>query len=158
MSAEDFDECYGSQLLIHYFLELPMGWSLASEDHEDNGLTQTCYIRSDHEVAHFGHPFSLDLYFDINRLDKTEALPKWPQLFFEVISLDYWSRCRTEGYGFLQIPIHVGSYDDLMVETWRPILPTSEMRRYFIGTSPMFSLYNSCLFTFCKIDSFLFTS
>ena len=48
-------------MFIHYFLELPMGWSLASDESGENqGLTQTCYIRSDKEVAHFGHPFCLD--------------------------------------------------------------------------------------------------
>ena len=125
-------------MFVHYFLELPMGWSLASDvSGEDQGLTQTCYIRSDKEVAHFGHPFCLDLYYDINRLDKNEnKMPKWPQLFFEVISLDQWSRCRTEGYGNINIPIHAGCYDNLIVETWRPILSTTEMRRYFIGGTP----------------------
>ena len=84
--------------------------TLASDDTGENqGLTQTCYIRSDKEVAHFGHPFCLDLYYDTNRLDKNEdKMPKWPQLFFEVISLDQWSRCRTEGYGNISIPIHAG--------------------------------------------------
>ena len=80
-------------------------------------MFQTCYIRSDKEVAHFGHPFSLDLLYDINRLDETEKLPKWPQLFFEVISVDYWTRTRTEGYGYLNILMYEGSYHDLKVET-----------------------------------------
>ena len=31
---------------------------------------------------------------------------------------------------------NAGCYDDMIVETWRPILPTSEMRRYFIGGTP----------------------
>ena len=138
ISAEDFDHTYGSSMFIHYFLELPMGWSLAEDESGENqGLTQTCYIRSDKEVAHFCHPFCLDLYYDTNRLDKNEEkMPKWPQIFFEVISLDQWSRCRTEGYGNISIPIHAGSYDNLIVETWRPILPTTEMRRYFVGGTP----------------------
>lgn len=139
ISAEDFDHTFGSSLFVHYFLELPIGWSLADESGEDQGLTQTCYIRTDKEVAHFGHPLDLDLYYDINRLDAkndNDKMPKWPQLYFEVISLDFWSRCRTEGYGYLSIPVHAGSYDNLMVETWRPILFNSEMRRYFIGGTP----------------------
>ena len=32
------------------------------------------------------------------------AMPKWPQIFFEVISIDSWTRCRTEGYGFTAFP------------------------------------------------------
>ena len=101
---------YTYKFQLKTILELPMGWSLASDETGENqGLTQTCYIRSDKEVAHFGHPFCLDLYYDTNRLDKNEdKMPKWPQLFFEVISLDQWSRCRTEGYGNISIPIHAG--------------------------------------------------
>ena len=118
ISAEDYNETYGSSLFIHYFLELPMGWSIAPtselNDHQDeqpHGITQTCYINSQNEIAHFGHPFCLDLLYDINRLDKNEdKLPKWPQILFEVISLDHWSRCRTEGYGFINIPVHAGKY------------------------------------------------
>ena len=69
LSAQYFDQIYGSRIFIHYFLELPKGWSLAQQDsNEDQGLTQTCYLRTDNDVAHFGHPFTLDLYFDINRL------------------------------------------------------------------------------------------
>ncbi len=138
VSAQDFHQTHGSSLFVHYFLELPIGWSLADQDSgEDHGLTQTCYIRGDNEVAHFGHPFCLDLYFDTSRLDKnSDKLPKWPQVYFEVVSLDYWSRSRTEGYGYISIPIHAGSYHDLIVETWRPLLPTTEMRRYFIGGTP----------------------
>ena len=96
-------------MFIHYFLELPMGWSLASDEFGENqGLTQTCYIRSDKEVAHFGHPFCLDLHYDINRLDKNDdRMPKWPQLFFEVVSLDQWSRCRTEGYGNIRWDLQI---------------------------------------------------
>jgi Meckel syndrome type 1 protein len=100
------------------------------------------YILQGTDVAHFGHPFSLDLYYDINRLDSTtvirDNLPKWPQIFFEVVSLDEWSRCRTEGYGYISIPVNAGSYDNVNVETWRPVLPgpITEMKRYFVGGTP----------------------
>jgi hypothetical protein len=149
------------------------------------------------DVAHFSHPFALDLYFDINRLDKVFLnssfmatlqkscyiceqktmlylilairenavvikakgaynnfykcykhfilkwihfqhgksnsnfhLPKWPQIFVEVISLDSWMRCRTEGYGFSPLPLNTGLYNNINVCTWMPILdgPTTEMR------------------------------
>ena len=29
---------------------------------------------------------------------------KWPVIFIEVFSIDSWTRYRTEGYGFIQIP------------------------------------------------------
>ena len=59
-----------------------------------------------------------------------EALPKWPQLFFEVSSVDSWTRCRTEGYGFTSVPYNAGCYD-LNLDTWRPVRPgfKGEMRR-----------------------------
>ena len=53
-----------------------------------------------------------------------------------MISLDHWSRVRTEGYGHISIPVHAGSYQELKVDTWRPILRNSEMKRYFIGGTP----------------------
>ena len=51
---------------------------------------------------------------------------------------DSWSRIRTEGYGFLTIPLEAGSYDNLNVETWRPLTPShiNEMKRYFVGGTP----------------------
>lgn len=51
---------------------------------------------------------------------------------------DSWSRIRTEGYGFLTIPLEAGSYHDLIVETWRPLTPNhiNEMKRYFVGGTP----------------------
>ena len=59
-----------------------------SSDHVQQGATlagsipQVHFLKSDKEVAHFGHPFCLDLYYDTNRLDKNEdKMPKWPQLF-----------------------------------------------------------------------------
>ena len=50
------------------------------------------------DVAHFSHTFDLDFFFDLNRFDiHKDSLPKWPQIFFEVISIDSWTRCRAEG-------------------------------------------------------------
>ncbi len=90
MSAEDFDT-YGNKLFVHYFVELPIGWSLASDEAEITGMTSTCRIATiaGREVANFGHPISLDLYYDINRLDSSskDTLPSWPQIFFEVASI-----------------------------------------------------------------------
>ncbi len=34
----------------------------------------------------------------------TETLPKWPMLYFEVLSIDSWERYRTEGYGYMTLP------------------------------------------------------
>ena len=37
-------------------------------------------------------------------MKEDSAMPKWPQIFFEVTSIDSWTRCRTEGYGFTAFP------------------------------------------------------
>lgn len=38
----------------------------------------------------------------------TEALPKWPVLYCEVLSLDFWQRYRVEGYGAVVLPATPG--------------------------------------------------
>ena len=42
------------------------------------GMTQQSYLAAidGHDVAHFSHPFSLDLFFDINRLDQVQGKQK----------------------------------------------------------------------------------
>ena len=59
-------------------------------------------------------------------------------MFFEVVSVDGWSRCRTEGYGFISLPMKAQTYENILVDTWRPVKngPETEMRRYFIGGTP----------------------
>ena len=59
-------------------------------------------------------------------------------MFFEVVSVDSWSRCRTEGYGFISLPMKAQNYENILVDTWRPIKhgTQTEMRRYFIGGTP----------------------
>ena len=73
--------------------------------------------------------------FQHSKSQSSFQLPKWPQIFLEVISLDSWSRCRTEGYGFSPLPLSAGCYDHINVCTWRPILdgPVTEMRYLIEG-------------------------
>ncbi|TRY71762.1 hypothetical protein TCAL_09722, partial [Tigriopus californicus] len=138
VSAENFEY---DGLFIHYFVELPPGWS-NTEESQLFGITHTSRTTPDPETnldtAHFSHTFEIDLYFDINRFDVyKESLPNWPQIFVEVISVDSWSRVRTEGYGSMALPFMAGSYD-LKIDTWRPVLPnlSNDLRRYFIGGTP----------------------
>lgn len=58
-------------------------------------------------------------------------------MFIEVLSIDGWNRCRTEGYGYVSLPPSPG-LRTIVVSTWRPLSsnPTGEMRRFFIGGSP----------------------
>uniref|UniRef100_A0A671PFA4 MKS transition zone complex subunit 1 n=1 Tax=Sinocyclocheilus anshuiensis TaxID=1608454 RepID=A0A671PFA4_9TELE len=65
------------------------------------------------------------------------SLPQWPVLYFKVLSLDFWQRYRTEGYGFLVIPSTPG-YHRMTCCTWRPLQSgtVAELRRFFIGGAP----------------------
>ncbi|KAG9351904.1 hypothetical protein JZ751_023155 [Albula glossodonta] len=124
-------------LYIHFFLELPNNWSsvpfLAL-----SGVTQTCRTRTlgKDNVAFFSHPFSFEAFF--RKEDETEgSLPQWPVLYFKVLSLDFWQRYRTEGYGYLVIPATPGCHS-LTCSTWRPLQcgTVAELRRFFIGGAP----------------------
>ncbi|XP_059733672.1 tectonic-like complex member MKS1 isoform X1 [Bos taurus] len=69
-------------------------------------------------------------------LPTSNALPEWPVLYCEVLSLDFWQRYRVEGYGAVVLPATPGSHT-LTVSTWRPLelSPVAELRRFFIGGS-----------------------
>uniref|UniRef100_A0A8C9RIP0 MKS transition zone complex subunit 1 n=2 Tax=Scleropages formosus TaxID=113540 RepID=A0A8C9RIP0_SCLFO len=128
----EYDDLY-----VHFFVELPDDWS-ASPPQSLSGVTQTCRTRTlgKDSVAFFCHPFSFEAFF--RKEDETEeSLPRWPVLYFEVLSLDLWQRYRTEGYGCLVIPASPGSHT-LTCSTWRPLQggTVAELRRFFIGGSP----------------------
>ena len=125
-SYDTFDTS-ASNLFVKYLVNLPEGWSITrlakdtSPEKGDSmdggwthlsGMTQTCSMGW-REVAHFSHPLCLDLTFDIDLLDHTGFLPKWPQLFFEVVSVDGWDRARAEGYGHTPLPFEPGHYPDM---------------------------------------------
>ncbi|XP_067015831.2 tectonic-like complex member MKS1 isoform X2 [Anabrus simplex] len=123
-------------LFVHYFFELPIGWSCNSSE-ELSGVTQRCRRRSG-QVANFCYLFETCLTLNLEVLHSdVDVVPKWPQLFVEVISLDSWERHRTEGYGYINLPSVPGSHQ-LTVSTWRPLSDSvrGEMRRFFLGGSP----------------------
>lgn len=44
-----------------------------------------------------------------NFLHISDSVPQWPVLYFKVLSLDFWLRYRTEGYGYLIFPSSPGT-------------------------------------------------
>ena len=60
-----------------------------------------------------------------------------PKIIFEVASYDSWSRYRTEGYAWTQIPVRPGQVQEKL-PCWRPRGDSLiyELRRFFIGGSP----------------------
>ncbi|KAL6463375.1 hypothetical protein MHYP_G00277660 [Metynnis hypsauchen] len=124
-------------LYVHFFLELPNSWSSVPFQ-SLSGVTQTCRTRTlgKDNVAFFSYPFSFESFF--RKEDESEdSLPQWPVLYFKVLSLDFWQRYRTEGYGYLVIPSTPG-YHKVTCHTWRPLQTgtVAELRRFFIGGAP----------------------
>uniref|UniRef100_A0A8C1PTW9 MKS transition zone complex subunit 1 n=1 Tax=Cyprinus carpio TaxID=7962 RepID=A0A8C1PTW9_CYPCA len=122
-------------LYVHFFLDLP---NSNVPFHGLSGVTQTCRTSSvgKEDVAFFSYPFSFETFF--HKEDESDgSLPQWPVLYFKVLSLDFWQRYRTEGYGFLVIPSTPG-YHRMTCRTWRPLQSgtVAELRRFFIGGAP----------------------
>ncbi|XP_022542136.2 Meckel syndrome type 1 protein isoform X2 [Astyanax mexicanus] len=124
-------------LYVNFFLELPNSWSSVPFQ-SLSGVTQTCRTCTlgKDNVAFFSYPFSFESFF--RKEDESEdSLPKWPVLYFKVLSLDFWQRYRTEGYGYLVVPSSPG-YHRVTCHTWRPLQTgtVAELRRFFIGGAP----------------------
>ncbi|KAF6776455.1 hypothetical protein AHF37_03509 [Paragonimus kellicotti] len=88
------------------------------------------------EVSLFSHPIEFDLAYKPG-LDKEIEQPlsmRWPILYLEIISFDFWSRSRTEGYGYVELPRTHGEHV-LNVLCWRPTGESvvENLRRFFIG-------------------------
>ncbi|KAJ7996971.1 hypothetical protein DPEC_G00224060 [Dallia pectoralis] len=139
-SAKGFEY---DNLYIHFFMELPNNWSTLPTQ-TLSGVTQTCRTKAlgKDDVAFFSYPFTFEAYF--RGEDETdEYLPQWPVLYFKVLSLDFWQRYRTEGYGYLVFPSTPGKHT-VTCHTWRPLQTgtVSELRRFFIGGSPELEDYS----------------
>ncbi|XP_046899099.1 Meckel syndrome type 1 protein isoform X1 [Hypomesus transpacificus] len=134
VSAQGFEY---DDLYIHYFIELPNNWSSLPQQ-SLSGVTQTCRTRTvgKDDVAYFSFPFSFEAFYR-KEDESEESLPQWPVMYFKVLSLDFWQRYRTEGYGYLVVPATPGKHN-LSCPSWRPLQTgtVSELRRFFIGGSP----------------------
>ncbi|XP_041656747.1 Meckel syndrome type 1 protein isoform X2 [Cheilinus undulatus] len=134
VSAKGFEY---DNLYIHFFTELPNNWSsLPFQSH--SGVTQTCRTKTlgKEDVAFFSFPFSFEASYMCEK-ESEEAILQWPVLYFKVLSLDFWQRYRTEGYGYLLFPAIPGKHT-ITCHTWRPLQTgtVSALRRFFIGGSP----------------------
>ncbi|XP_074641528.1 tectonic-like complex member MKS1 [Tubulanus polymorphus] len=137
LTAKNFEY---DDLYIHYFLELPRNWFGSGHD-QMSGVTHTCRckIEGRDNIAHFSFPFRFEVFYknDTINPNNRDDLPALPVLYFEVLSLDNWSRYRTEGYGYLNIPLKAGS-STKTIYCWRPLgnSHVSQLRRFFIGGCP----------------------
>uniref|UniRef100_A0A7N5ZWD6 MKS transition zone complex subunit 1 n=1 Tax=Anabas testudineus TaxID=64144 RepID=A0A7N5ZWD6_ANATE len=132
ISAKGFEY---DNLYIHFFMELPNNWS-SLPFQSLSGVTQTCRTKTSgkENVAYFSFPFSFETFY---MSEKEKSIPQWPVLYFKVLSLDFWQRYRTEGYGYLLFPAIPGKHI-ITCHTWRPLQigTVSALRRFFIGGSP----------------------
>ncbi|PWA14584.1 hypothetical protein CCH79_00017608 [Gambusia affinis] len=133
VSANDFEY---NNLYINFFMELPNNWS-SLPFQLMSGVTQTCRTKSmgKENVAFFSYPFSFEAFY-MSEKENEELIPQWPVLYFKVLSLDFWQRYRTEGYGYLLFPDMPGKHT-VTCHTWRPVQTgtVSALRRFFIGGS-----------------------
>uniref|UniRef100_A0A094ZHT9 Meckel syndrome type 1 protein-like protein n=1 Tax=Schistosoma haematobium TaxID=6185 RepID=A0A094ZHT9_SCHHA len=124
-------------LYVQYYLELPQNWK--AYDHKLLcGSSQIASIKNygNEEIIMFSHPIEFDLTYKPEiSIDLTKGpVSIWPTLYFEVQSLDFWTRSRTEGYGFTELPRIAGAHS-IVVSCWRPVGDSvvEELRRFFIG-------------------------
>ncbi|XP_029924215.1 tectonic-like complex member MKS1 isoform X1 [Myripristis murdjan] len=134
VSAKGFEY---DNLYIHFFMELPNNWS-SLPFWSLSGVTQTCRTKASGQdnVAFFSYPFTFEA-FQNNEKEPGESCLQWPVMYFKVLSLDFWQRYRTEGYGYLVLPVTPGKHV-ITCHAWRPLQTgtVSVLRRFFIGGSP----------------------
>jgi hypothetical protein len=121
----------GALTLQHSNRHAAIGW----EEQKNSELEKNKFsLRLKDKKWHFGCPFAWLLESPTGSNDNDA----WPQLLFEVVSLDSWNRYRVEGYGYLNIPILATSAFTTVVHTWRPVGNgiISQLRRFFIGGCP----------------------
>ncbi|KAK4472669.1 hypothetical protein MN116_003900 [Schistosoma mekongi] len=134
LGATNFEN---SGLYVQYFLELPQNWK--AYDHKLLcGSSQIASVMNhgNKEISTFSHPIEFDLTYkpEIN-IDLTRGSTSvWPTLYFEILSLDFWTRSRTEGYGFIELP-HIAGTHSVSVSCWRPVGDSvvEDLRRFFTG-------------------------
>jgi len=91
------------------------------------GQTQVDYPENGHTCV-WNHPLDLHYY--------TSSLAGWPQLVFEVGTLDFYGGKHLVGYGFCYVPNSSGVHD-LEVDIWKPCgLPLEELLDFHLGGGP----------------------
>nr|XP_011731334.1 Meckel syndrome type 1 protein isoform X2 [Macaca nemestrina] len=105
-------------LYVHFFVELPTTHWSSPAFQQLSGVTQTCTTKSlgVDKVAHFSYPFTFEAFF-LHEDESSDALPEWPVLYCEVLSLDFWQRYRVEGYGAVVLPATPGGTPEPL---WTP--------------------------------------
>ncbi|RZC41425.1 Meckel syndrome type 1 protein [Asbolus verrucosus] len=126
-------------IYVQYFIDLPPDWSCVDSS-KLQGITQTCHTKNEEGLAHFGHVFDVVLEYNIEELGKL-GIPKCPYIYFEIISKDSWSRYRTEGLTYKNLPVAKPGNYRFELQCFR-LIPDSisgQLRRFFIGDCSNYS-------------------
>ncbi|UJR26255.1 hypothetical protein I4U23_007595 [Adineta vaga] len=129
----EYDDIY-----VYYCLDLPDNW-YAEPSMIFSGYTHTASATksSKHDdIVYYSHPFEFELWYKPSPASADHELPRMPKIYFQVASQDSWSRHRTEGYTYIDIPSLPGFYDEELT-CWRPRGDSifNELRRFYIGGS-----------------------
>ncbi|XP_029045086.2 Meckel syndrome type 1 protein-like isoform X1 [Osmia bicornis bicornis] len=117
-------------LSVSYQMNLPEQWSTNKEDRLF-GRTQRCNLINNSAYFSYATEMTLDLHSA--SIETEDTVPCWPRLLLSVISLDSWSRYRTEGYASVPLPVLPGSYK-FNIPTWRATGSIiNSLRRFFTG-------------------------
>ncbi|KAH8295912.1 hypothetical protein KR018_000294 [Drosophila ironensis] len=125
---------------VRYHLHLPphaMCDASATASYEDplQGATATCRNAGDYRLANLGHCWQLTLLCE-EQHHRDDLL----HIYFEVISIDYWQRERSEGYAHyacsLIAPLPA---EAVQLQCVRPVGSwLDSVKRYFIGGRQLF--------------------
>lgn len=119
-------------IFVEYFVDLPEKWSC--KDVESlKGVTQISGTKKGENAVYFGHHIDLVLEYDIQDFHDS-GIPKYPHVYFEVISKDSWDRFRCEGLTYYCLPITKAGLYEKELHCFRLSEGrTDELRRFFIG-------------------------
>ncbi|XP_016949683.1 tectonic-like complex member Mks1 [Drosophila biarmipes] len=122
---------------VRYYLKLPANTIYEAVAGEDplQGATATCRNAGDWRIAHFGHCWQVTLLCE-EQHQPGDLL----HLYFEVISIDSWTRERCEGYAHYAISLTSAlPTDSVRLQCIRPLGNWLDgLNRYFIGGRKLF--------------------
>ncbi|XP_052751826.1 tectonic-like complex member MKS1 [Galleria mellonella] len=124
-SASGFDM---DDLYLEYNIKIPETIHCNGDLH---GRTHTSKALRIHNVEEWNFGYIIDLGLEM----PVDLEPPPIQIFFEVISTDWWGRHRSEGYSYLPLTLDLGSYHKRLTcsrpeeKDW----VQAEGRRFFVG-------------------------
>ncbi|CAG7821313.1 unnamed protein product [Allacma fusca] len=132
VSAEGFD---ASPVCVHYLFELPKGWRNDSVVSNLQGITNSCYSTIE-GMCHFSFSFFIQLIFSLDTVEENKSISR-PVILISVASMLDSTRVKFDGYGYISLPSHPGTYN-FKIQTWRPKPRTIEerMAECFVDVAP----------------------